>query len=104
TRFSRDWSSDVCSSDLALDEWVYAFDYGYERLINQFKTASLKGFGIDGLGEAIIAAGAILHYLEETEHRDTSHISAISRIDEDKYVWLDKFTVRNLELIHPQQE
>lgn len=88
----------------ALDEWVYAFDYGYERLINQFKTASLKGFGIDGLGEAIIAAGAILHYLEETEHRDTSHISAISRIDEDKYVWLDKFTVRNLELIHPQQE
>src|SRR5690606_7157513 len=68
----------------ALDEWVYAFDYGYERLINQFKTASLKGFGLEGFGEAIIAAGAILHYLEETEHKDTSHISAISRIDEDK--------------------
>src|SRR5690606_14539311 len=88
----------------ALDEWVYAFDYGYERLINQFKTASLKGFGIDGFGEAIIAAGAILHYLEDTEHKDTSHISAISRIDEDRYVWLDKFTIRNLELIQAQQD
>src|SRR5690606_6949975 len=88
----------------ALDEWVYAFDYAYERLINQFKTASLKGFGIDGLGESIIAAGAILHYLEETEHKDTSHISSISRIDEDRYVWLDKFTIRNLELVQAQQD
>ena len=88
----------------ALDEWVYAFDYGYEKLINQFRTASLKGFGIDGFGEAIIAAGAILHYLEDTEHKDTSHISSISRIDEDKYVWLDKFTIRNLELINAQQD
>src|SRR5688572_19843891 len=87
-----------------LDEWVYAFDYGYEKLINQFKTASLKGFGIDGFGEAIIAAGAILHYLEETEHKDTSHISAISRLDEDKYVWLDKFTIRNLEIVNSQQD
>ena len=88
----------------ALDEWVYAFDYAYEKLINQFKTASLKGFGIDGFGEAIIAAGAVLHYLEDTEHKDTSHISSISRIDEDKYVWLDKFTIRNLELLNAQQE
>src|SRR5690606_30264830 len=60
--------------------------------------------GIDSLGEAIIAAGAVLHYLEETEHKDTTHISAISRIDEDKYVWLDKFTIRNLEIIQPQHE
>lgn len=88
----------------ALDEWVYAFDYGYEKLINQFKTASLKGFGIDGFGEAIIAAGAVLHYLEDTEHKDTSHIASISRIDEEKYVWLDKFTIRNLELVSAQQE
>lgn len=88
----------------ALDEWVYAFDYGYEKLINQFKTSSLKGFGIDEFGEAIIAAGAIIHYLEETEHRDTSHVSAISRIDEDKYVWLDKFTIRNLEIVQAQQD
>lgn len=91
-------------STFALDEWVYGFDYAYEKLISQFKTTSLKGFGIDGFGEAIMAAGAILHYLEDTEHKDTSHISAISRIDEDKYVWLDKFTIRNLELIHPQHE
>ncbi len=88
----------------ALDEWVYGFDYGYEKLINQFKTASLKGFGIDEYGEAIIAAGAILHYLEDTEHKDTSHIASISRIDEDKYVWLDKFTIRNLELVNSQHD
>lgn len=91
-------------STFALDEWVYGYDYTYDKLINQFKTASLKGFGIEGLGEAVIAAGAILHYLEETEHKDTSHITAISRIDEDKYVWLDKFTIRNLEIISAQQE
>jgi DNA mismatch repair protein MutS len=88
----------------ALDEWVYGFDYGYEKLINQFKTSSLKGFGIDGFGEAIIAAGAILYYLEDTEHKDTSHISSISRIDEDKFVWLDKFTIRNLEIVSSQHE
>lgn len=91
-------------STFALDEWVYAYDYAYEKLIRQFNTTSLKGFGIDSLGEAIIAAGAVLHYLEETEHKDTTHISAISRIDEDKYVWLDKFTIRNLEIIQPQHE
>jgi DNA mismatch repair protein MutS len=88
----------------ALDEWVYGFDYGYEKLINQFKTNSLKGFGIDEFGEAIIAAGAILHYLDDTEHKDTSHIASISRLDEDKYVWLDKFTIRNLEIVHSQQD
>lgn len=91
-------------STFALDEWVYGFDYAYEKLIHQFKTASLKGFGIDELGEAIIAAGAVLHYLEDTEHKDTSHISSISRIDEDKFVWLDKFTIRNLEIVNSQNE
>ena len=91
-------------STFALDEWVYGFDYAYEKLVHQFKTVSLKGFGIDELGEAIIAAGAILHYLEDTEHKDTSHISSISRIDEDKFVWLDKFTIRNLEIINSQNE
>jgi DNA mismatch repair protein MutS len=91
-------------STFALDEWVYSFDFSYDKLINQFKTASLKGFGIEDYGEAIIAGGAILHYLEETEHRDTSHISSISRIDEEKFVWLDKFTIRNLELVFPQHE
>lgn len=91
-------------STFALDEWVYGFDYAYEKLIQQFKTASLKGFGIDELGEGIIAAGAVLHYLEDTEHKDTSHISSISRIDEDKFVWLDKFTIRNLEIVDSQNE
>ena len=91
-------------STFALDEWVYGFDYAYEKLVHQFKTVSLKGFGIDELGEAIIAAGAILHYLEDTEHKDTSHISSISRIDEDKFVWLDKFTIRNLEIITSQND
>lgn len=87
-----------------LDEWIYSYDYGYEKLINHFKTASLKGFGIEGMDESIIAAGAIMYYLEETEHREVGHIAAISRIDEDRYVWLDKFTIRNLELIYPQHD
>lgn len=107
SKSSRDKFDKLLSDEyntFALDEWVYGFDYGYEKLINQFKTASLKGFGIDGFGEAIIAAGAILHYLDDTEHKDTSHIASISRIDEDKYVWLDKFTIRNLEIIHSQHE
>jgi DNA mismatch repair protein MutS len=91
-------------STFALDEWVYGYDYAYEKLINQFKTASLKGFGVEDFGESIIAAGAILHYLEDTEHKDTSHISSISRLDEDRYVWLDKFTIRNLEIVQAQHD
>ncbi len=91
-------------SIFALDEWVYGYDYAYEKLTSHFKTASLKGFGIDGMGEAIIASGAILHYLEDTEHKDISHIASIGRIDEDKYVWMDKFTIRNLEIVHSQQD
>ncbi|HEY5822801.1 MAG TPA: DNA mismatch repair protein MutS [Cyclobacteriaceae bacterium] len=88
----------------ALDDWVYAFDFAHEKLIQQFKTATLKGFGVDGLNDAIIAAGAILHYLEATEHKDTHHIASLSRIDEEHYVWLDKFTIRNLELVNSQHE
>lgn len=91
-------------STYALEDWVYGYDYAYEKLINQFKTASLKGFGVEDFGESIIAAGAILHYLEDTEHKDTSHISSISRLDEDRYVWLDKFTIRNLEIVNAQQD
>jgi DNA mismatch repair protein MutS len=91
-------------STFALDDWVYQFDYTHDKLIQHFKTASLKGFGLDGLNEAIIAAGAILHYLEATEHKETQHINSISRLDEEKYVWLDKFTIRNLELVSAQQE
>lgn len=87
-----------------LEDWLFTHDYAYERLIRHFKTQSLKGFGVENLEEGIIAAGAILYYLEETEHREISHISSIARIEEEKYVWLDKFTIRNLELIFPQHE
>lgn len=88
----------------ALDEWVYAYDFAHERLTSQFKTANLKGFGLENLNEAIVAAGAVLHYLEATEHKDTQHIASISRIDEEKYVWLDRFTIRNLELAAPNSD
>lgn len=88
----------------ALEDWIYSIEFGYEKLIRHFRTSSLKGFGIENLSAGIIAAGAILHYLEETEHRDIGHIGSIARIEEDHYVWLDKFTIRNLELMSPQLE
>ena len=87
-----------------LDEWLYTHDYGYEQLTKHFNTPSLKGFGIEALSEGIVAAGAILFYLAETEHHKIQHISSIARIEADKYVWLDKFTIRNLELLYPQQD
>ena len=86
-----------------LEEWIFGLDYGYEKLTSHFKTANLKGFGIEEMTDAICAAGAVLFYLEETEHKEVNHISAISRIEADKYVWLDKFTIRNLELLFTQQ-
>jgi DNA mismatch repair protein MutS len=91
-------------STYSLDDWVYQFDYGYEKLTRHFETNSLKGFGIENLKEGITAAGSILYYLELTEHKQIRHISAIARIAEERYVWLDRFTIRNLELIFPQQE
>ncbi|WP_408613123.1 DNA mismatch repair protein MutS [Limibacter armeniacum] len=87
-----------------LEDWVYTHEFGYERLTKHFGTKSLKGFGIENMKAGIIAAGAALYYLEATEHHQVSHISTLSRIEEDKYVWLDKFTIRNLELLYPQQE
>lgn len=86
------------------EDWVYQFDFTYQKLKTHFGTANLKGFGIEELESGIVAAGAILYYLEETEHREVQHISSISRIAEEKYVWLDKFTIRNLELVYPQHE
>ena len=88
----------------ALEDWVFTYEYGYEKLTSHFKTHTLKGFGVENLREGIVAAGAILHYLGETEHKDIAHINSISRIEEDNYVWLDKFTIRNLELLRVQQE
>ncbi|MEO6304101.1 MAG: DNA mismatch repair protein MutS, partial [Bacteroidia bacterium] len=87
-----------------LDDWAFAYDFGYESLTKHFETNSVKGFGIEGQNLAICACGAILHYLGETKHDKLKHINKISRIDEDQYVWLDKFTIRNLELYASNNE
>lgn len=81
------------------DDWVFKPDFAHEQLMQQFGTTSLKGFGVEDMTEGIIAAGAVLHYLKETQHDRTQHICKINRIEEDRYVWLDKFTARNLELV-----
>lgn len=81
-----------------LDDWMFTSEAAHDRLTKQFETKNLKGFGVDKIPNGVIAAGAILHYLDMTQHLQTGHISCLSRIEEDRYVWLDKFTVRNLEL------
>ena len=99
----RDIYLDKFKNDIfsfAIEEWVYSYDYAYDILLKQFSTNSLKGFGIDNLKEATIAAGAIMYYLDETKHSKTSHVLSINRIDEHKYLWMDKFTMRNLELFY----
>ncbi|MBT5859278.1 MAG: DNA mismatch repair protein MutS [Flavobacteriales bacterium] len=87
-----------------LDDWVYTADFTDELLLEQFGTNSLKGFGIEKLTSGTISAGAILHYLKETHHHLTNHISSISRIEQEKYVWMDRFTIRNLELFYSPNE
>ena len=82
-----------------LDEWVYSYDYGREKLLEKFAVSNLKGFGVEELESGQVAAGAILHYLNVTRNEKLSHISRINRIQSDQYVWLDRFTIRNLELI-----
>lgn len=82
-----------------LDDWIFTDDAAMDRLLKQFETVSLKGFGINKMPAAVIASGAILHYLDITQHNQISHINNLSRIEEDRYVRLDKFTVRNLELV-----
>ena len=83
-----------------LEDWIYKEDYAFETLTKHFQTVSLKGFGIEELKEGIIASGAILYYLSETQHNKVQHITSIQRIAEDAYVWMDRFTIRNLELYH----
>jgi DNA mismatch repair protein MutS len=83
-----------------LEDWIYKEDYALETLTKHFQTNSLKGFGVEELKEGIISAGAILYYLSETQHNRVQHITAIQRIAEDAYVWMDRFTIRNLELYH----
>ena len=86
------------------EEWIFTLDFTQEILLQQFKTKSLKGFGINEMSNGVISAGVILHYLKETQHHRLEHISFISRIEESKYVWLDKFTIHNLELLSSPYE
>jgi DNA mismatch repair protein MutS len=87
-----------------LDDWIYKFDTAQEKLLNHFGTASLKGFGIHQMNLGIVAAGSVLHYLTVTQHSDIKHIAQIRRIEESQFVWLDKFTIRNLELLYSMNE
>ncbi len=87
-----------------LDDWIFTREAAGDRLLKQFETSSLKGFGVQNLSFGIIAAGAILYYLDITQHSQLGHITKLSRIEEDRYVWLDKFTIRNLELFHSPYE
>ena len=82
----------------ALEDWAYTPDSANERLLKHFETKNLKGFGVDNLPNGVVAAGAIMHYLDQTHHQQTGHITTLSRIEEERFVWLDRFTVRNLEL------
>ncbi len=88
----------------SFDDWVFTEDYARDLLLKHFQTNTLKGFGVEDFNMGIIAAGASLHYLAETQHHQSANIRKISRIEEDKYVWLDKFTIRNLELLHSPNE
>lgn len=88
----------------SFEEWIFTEEFAIELLLKHFGVKSLKGFGVEHLSLGTIAAGVILHYLKETHHNKVTHISSLSRIEEDKYVWLDKFTVRNLELVFSLNE
>jgi DNA mismatch repair protein MutS len=83
----------------SLDEWIFADVYAEESLLKHFGTHSLKGFGIDGMKDGIIASGAILHYLKDTEHPNLQHITSLQRINKEDHLWMDRFTIRNLELV-----
>lgn len=86
------------------DDWVFSVEFASELLLKHFKTVSFKGFGVEHLTQGVIAAGAALHYLNETQHHKVAHINKLARIEEDHYVWLDRFTIRNLELLHSPNE
>ncbi|MGZ3910865.1 MAG: DNA mismatch repair protein MutS [Flavisolibacter sp.] len=87
-----------------LDEWIFQQHYAAESLLKHFSTHSLKGFGMDGDHQGIVAAGAILHYLKETEHPNLQHITSLQRLEQQDFLWMDKFTIRNLELLHSSVE
>ena len=88
----------------ALDEWIFDQSYAEDLLLKHFQTHSLKGFGVDEMKQGLIAAGAIIHYLKDTEHPNLQHITALQRIDRDDFLWMDRFTIRNLELVSGNAE
>ena len=97
----RNQITEINSSQIhsfGLDDWAFTYNFGHESLTRHFNTSTLKGFGVEELTLAIASAGAVMHYLNETQHHQVKHISSISRLEEDKYVWLDRFTMRNLEI------
>ncbi len=87
-----------------LDDWIFDQTYAEDILLKHFQTHSLKGFAVDELTKGLIAAGAVLHYLKDTEHPNLQHITTIQRIDRDDFLWMDRFTIRNLELINKNSE
>lgn len=99
-----EWLQSLSTHLFKLEDWVFTTDYTNDLLLKQFQTNSLKGFGVQDLPVGAIAAGAILHYLAETEHHQLDHIVRIERIPRDQHVWLDRFTLKNLELIQPANE
>ena len=101
-RFAATFSSRYLTFDL--EDWVFTFEAANDRLLKHFETKNLKGFGITGMDNAIIASGAILHYLDITQHTQLGHITHLSRIEAERYVRLDKFTIRNLELVAPMSD
>ncbi len=87
-----------------MEDWVFQDDYAQETLTNHFKTRTLKGYGVDHLNNGIIASGVVLHYLSETQHHRLQHINSLQRIAEEDYIWMDRFTIRNLELYHSNNQ
>lgn len=101
-RFREQFDNKVYT--FALDEWIFQEQYTYDLLVNQFQVHSLKGYGIEELKPATVAAGAALHYLRDTEHANLQHLNSIQRIVADEFLWMDRFTIRNLELLHSTDE
>ncbi|MCB0756474.1 MAG: DNA mismatch repair protein MutS, partial [Flavobacteriales bacterium] len=101
TKFHDMFGDGHCT--FTMEDWVYTIQYGEETLKNHFGTQNLKGFGINHLEDGIVAAGAALQYLADTQHRNTAHISSLARIEEDRYMWVDGFTAANLEILRPNQ-
>src|SRR5574344_2126513 len=100
--FEKYFGSKYCTFEL--DDWVFTEQTALQKLLGHFKTKSLKGFGVEHLKNGVIASGAIMQYLEITQHTQINHITALSRIEEDKFVRMDRFTIRSLELVAPMQE